>query len=94
MQKASKQIDKFALYVPKSGVFPKGFKVATQATGVKKNGNLDLGIIRNVNTSRPSSAAAVFTTNKFKAAPVLVSKEVLEVTGGENVDAIVVNSGC
>ncbi|CDO96535.1 unnamed protein product [Kluyveromyces dobzhanskii CBS 2104] len=94
LQKASKQIDKYALYVPKSGTFPKGFKIATRATGVKKNGNLDLGILRNVNTSRPSSAAALFTTNKFKAAPVLVSKEVLEVTGGANVDAIVVNSGC
>lgn len=91
---ASKQIDKYALYVPKTGTFPKGFKVASQATGVKKNGNLDLGIIQNINTSYPSSAAAVFTTNKFKAAPVLVSKEVLEVTGGEGINAIVVNSGC
>lgn len=94
LQRVTKQIDKYALYVPTSGVFPKGFKVASQATGVKKNGNLDLGIIKNINKSRPSSAAAVFTTNKFKAAPVLVSKEVLDSTGGEGVDAIVVNSGC
>lgn len=94
LQRASKHIDKYALYVPKDGVFPKGFKVASHATGVKKNGNLDLGIIRNVNTSRKASAAALFTTNKFKAAPVLVSKKVLQVTGGEGVDAIVVNSGC
>lgn len=87
-------IDKYALYVPKSGVFPKGFKVASIASGVKKNGNLDLGVIVNTNKSYQSSAAAVFTTNKFKAAPVLVSRKVLEETSGKNVNAIVVNSGC
>lgn len=87
-------IDKYALYVPKSGVFPKGFKVASAATGVKKNGNLDLGIILNTNKSYQSSAAAVFTTNKFKAAPVLLSNKVLEETSGKNINAIVVNSGC
>ncbi|QLL34201.1 hypothetical protein HG536_0G00580 [Torulaspora globosa] len=94
LQQGSKMIDKYALYVPKSGVFPKGFKVASAATGVKKNGNLDLGIIVNTNKSHQSSAAAVFTTNKFKAAPVLVSRTVLEETSGKNVNAIVVNSGC
>lgn len=94
LQNGAKVIDKYALYVPKSGVFPKGFKVASTATGVKKNGNLDLGIILNTNTSRKSSAAAVFTTNKFKAAPVLTSKQVLDVTSGKGVNAIVVNSGC
>lgn len=93
-QQTSKVIDKYSLYVPKSGVFPKGFKVASAATGVKKNGNLDLGIIVNTNTSYQSSAAAVFTTNKFKAAPVLLSKKVLEETCGKGVNAIVVNSGC
>lgn len=63
-------------------------------SGVKKNGNLDLGIILNTNKSRPSTAAAVFTTNKFKAAPVLTSKKVLEVSFGKGINAIVVNSGC
>lgn len=93
-QNGAKVIDKYALYVPKSGVFPKGFKVASTASGVKKNGNRDLGIILNTNTSQKSSAAAVFTTNKFKAAPVLTSKQVLDVTSGKGVNAIVVNSGC
>ncbi|SCU90197.1 LAMI_0E01024g1_1 [Lachancea mirantina] len=93
-QKAVKSIDKYSLYVPKSGVFPQGFKAGSLASGVKKNGNLDLGIILNTNKSRPSTAAAVFTTNKFKAAPVLLSKKVLDISGGEGVDAIVVNSGC
>lgn len=94
LQRATKMVDKYALYVPKTGSFPKGFQVASLASGVKKNGNLDLGIIVNTNKSRLSSAAAVFTTNKFKAAPVLTSKEVLDVTGGVGVNAIVVNSGC
>ncbi|CCK73446.1 glutamate N-acetyltransferase NDAI_0G04610 [Naumovozyma dairenensis CBS 421] len=89
-----KVIDKYPLYVPKSGTFPKGFQVGSIASGVKKNNALDLGIIINTNKSRPSSAAAVFTTNKFKAAPVLTSKNVLDSTNGVAINAIVVNSGC
>ncbi|CCK73111.1 glutamate N-acetyltransferase KNAG_0M02580 [Huiozyma naganishii CBS 8797] len=94
LQRAAKSIDKYALYVPQSGVFPKGFKVGAIASGVKKNGALDLGVIVNTNKSRLSSAAAVFTTNKFKAAPVLASKQVLEAVRGKGINAIVVNSGC
>ncbi|SCU96374.1 LANO_0E13344g1_1 [Lachancea nothofagi CBS 11611] len=94
LQSASKTLDKYAQFVPKSGVFPKGYEVASLASGVKKSGAVDLGIIRNVNKSQKSSAAAVFTTNRFKAAPVLFSKKVLETGSGEGVDAIVVNSGC
>ncbi|KAH3900150.1 probable Arginine biosynthesis bifunctional protein ArgJ, mitochondrial [Saccharomycodes ludwigii] len=87
-------INKYSLYVPKCGVFPKGFKVGSIASGVKKNGNLDLGIIVNTNTKTPSSASAVFTTNRFKAAPVLQSQRVLQETKGSNINSIVVNSGC
>ncbi|SCU83130.1 LAME_0C04082g1_1 [Lachancea meyersii CBS 8951] len=94
LQSASKTLDKYALFVPKTGVFPKGYEVASLASGVKKNNALDLGIIRNVNKSRKSSAAAVFTTNRFKAAPVQFSRKVLDATSGEGIDAIVVNSGC
>ncbi|KAJ9572358.1 ArgJ family [Nakaseomyces glabratus] len=94
LQHGRKVIDKYNLYVPTEGVFPKGYKVGSIASGVKKNGNLDLGVLVNTNTSRPSSAAAVFTTNKFKAAPVLTSKKVLESTQGNGINAIVVNSGC
>ncbi|SJM83846.1 Arginine biosynthesis bifunctional protein ArgJ, mitochondrial [Zygosaccharomyces bailii] len=89
-----KQSAKYAKYVPKSGVFPKGFEVASWASGVKKNGNLDLGILVNTNKSRASSAAAVFTTNKFKAAPVMLSQKLLNATNGKGINAIVVNSGC
>ena len=41
----------------------------------------------------PSPVAAVFTTNKAVAAPVVVSREHLEASGGM-ASAIVVNSGC
>lgn len=94
LQEGAKMIDKYSLYVPKNGFFPKGFKVASAVTGVKKNGNLDLGVLLNTNKSYQSSAAAVFTTNKFKAAPVLISKKVLDSTNGKGINAIVVNSGC
>ncbi|KAK5962619.1 glutamate N-acetyltransferase PWA37_005058 [Arxiozyma heterogenica] len=94
LQNTAKMIDKYALYVPKEGVFPQKFKVASIASGVKKNNALDLGIIVNTNKSHLSSAAAVFTTNKFKAAPVLTSKQVFEATRGKGINAIVVNSGC
>lgn len=92
--KAAASIDKYALYVPKTGVFPKNFEVGSIATGVKKNGNLDLGIIVNTNKNSKSTASAVFTTNRFKAAPVLKCKQVLESNNFANVNAIVVNSGC
>ena len=36
----------------------------------------------------------MFTTNVFQAAPVLVSKRILEETGGKGVGGLVVNSGC
>lgn len=93
-QHSKKVVDKYSLYVPTSGVFPKGYKVGSIASGVKKGNALDLGILVNTNESRKSAAAAVFTTNKFKAAPVLTSKHVLDTTGGVDIDAIVVNSGC
>lgn len=89
-----KQSAKYARHVPKGGVFPKGFEVASWASGVKKNGNLDLGILVNTNKSCASSAAAVFTTNKFKAAPVVLSQKLLESTKGKGINAIVINSGC
>ena len=44
-------------------------------------------------SSRPTSAAACFTRNAFKAAPVVVSQEVLQRNNGR-ARAIVVNSGC
>jgi glutamate N-acetyltransferase/amino-acid N-acetyltransferase len=65
----------------------KGFKAGAVAAGIKKRGGLDLAIIF---SEREAVGAGVFTTNKVKAAPVLVSKE--NVRNGR-VRAIVANSG-
>ncbi|TFY74505.1 hypothetical protein EWM64_g9507 [Hericium alpestre] len=74
-------------------VFPKGYVVSGTHCGVKKNPNaLDLGIILST-SPRPTSAAACFTRNAFKAAPVLVSQDVLQ-QGAGRARALVVNSGC
>lgn len=82
--------NKYAKYVPASGSYPQGYKVGALKSGVKKNGNLDLSLII---SETPANAAAVFTTNKFKAAPVQVSASILK----ENptaIKSIVINSGC
>lgn len=80
---------KYATYVPLSGAYPKGYRVGAVASGVKKNGALDLSLIV---SDPPAAAAAVFTTNKFKAAPVQLSAKILGLA--DTISAIVVNSGC
>ena len=70
---------------------PRGFRAAGVHCGIKKNPQaLDLAI---VSADSPASAAAVFTTNRAVAAPVIVSREHLHQSGGR-ASAIVVNSGC
>jgi glutamate N-acetyltransferase / amino-acid N-acetyltransferase len=70
---------------------PLGFTAAALHCGIKaKTGALDLAVIA---AERPVTAAGLFTTNLAKAAPVLVSREHLERSGGR-ARAIVVNSGC
>lgn len=65
-----------------------GFTAAGVAAGIKENGNPDLALV--VNTGPRLAAAAVFTSNRVKAAPVLWSEQVL---GGGQVSAVVLNSG-
>jgi glutamate N-acetyltransferase/amino-acid N-acetyltransferase len=74
---------------------PRGFRAAGVACGIKRAvpgrpAALDLALLV---ADAPVPAAAVFTTNKAVAAPVIVSREHLEKTGGR-VRAIVTNSGC
>src|SRR5213594_4497547 len=56
--------------------------------GIKPSGKKDLALIY---SSTPARAAAVFTSNQVKGAPVLVSTE--HVRGGQ-AQAIVASSGC
>ena len=69
---------------------PSGFKVAGIACGIKASGAPDLALIV---SDRAASMAAVFTTNLAKAAPILVSRDNLQRSGGRG-RAVVVNSGC
>jgi glutamate N-acetyltransferase/amino-acid N-acetyltransferase len=75
---------------------PGGFRAAGVACGIKRrkpdaaSAPLDLALIV---ADRPSPAAAVFTTNKAVAAPVVVSREHLAASSNQAA-AIVVNSGC
>ncbi|KAJ9212112.1 hypothetical protein DTO166G4_6268 [Paecilomyces variotii] len=80
-------------YIPTSGTYPKGFSVSGTYVGVKASNTKfpDLALIA---SDTPCSAAAVFTTNKFQAAPVQVSKEVLEKRQGQGIRSVVINSGC
>jgi len=68
---------------------PRGFRFASAACGIKKSGKPDLALIA---SDSAAIAAAVFTTNRVKAAPVVVSREHLKVSGGV-ARAIVANSG-
>src|SRR3954471_16630234 len=81
-----------AALTPTSGgvATPLGFRAAGVSAGIKASGNPDLALIV---ADAPARIAAVFTTNKVLAAPVLVSKEHLARSGGI-ARAIVVNSGC
>ena len=66
----------------------KGFRFAGVAAGLRKEpGRKDLGIIV---AERPVAAAGVFTTNRVKAAPVLVSQE--HIRRGR-LQAVAANSG-
>lgn len=67
-----------------------GFRAAGVACGIKKTGAPDLALIV---ADGPATAAAVFTTNKAQAAPVVVSREHLAASAGL-ARAIIVNSGC
>jgi glutamate N-acetyltransferase / amino-acid N-acetyltransferase len=67
---------------------PQGFRAAGVAVGLKASGGRDVALI--VNDGPSDAAAAVFTANRVKAAPVLWSQQVL--TAGR-ARAVVLNSG-
>jgi glutamate N-acetyltransferase/amino-acid N-acetyltransferase len=74
---------------------PVGFRVGAAACAIKRprpDGTrpLDLALL---SADRPVPTAAVFTTNKAVAAPVVVSRDHLARSGGW-MRAVVVNAGC
>ncbi|RZB35228.1 MAG: glutamate N-acetyltransferase / amino-acid N-acetyltransferase [Desulfobacteraceae bacterium Eth-SRB1] len=68
-------------------IFCPGFKAAGIASGLKKGGKKDLGLI---SSEIPACVAGVFTQNKIKAAPVLLDIERIK---QGTCQAVVVNSG-
>ncbi len=68
--------------------YPQGFTAAGVRAGIKKNGNLDVAVIY---TEREAAVAGVFTKNLVAAAPVHLSKIVVN-TGTAH--AVVANAGC
>jgi len=69
---------------------PQGFRASGIACGIKASGKPDLALIA---ADQPVSAAAIFTTNQAKAAPVIVSYEHLLWSDGL-AQVILTNSGC
>ncbi|MGY2085945.1 bifunctional glutamate N-acetyltransferase/amino-acid acetyltransferase ArgJ [Blastococcus sp. SYSU DS0539] len=67
---------------------PQGFSAAGVAAGLKSSGDPDVAVV--LNTGPDDAAAAVFTTNRFPAAPVQWSRQVL---AGQRARAVVLNSG-
>jgi len=67
---------------------PSGFSFLSTQAGFRYTGRKDLGLIL---SQVPAAAAGVFTTNRFQAAPVLVSKEHLQTINWAR--ALLVNAG-
>ena len=70
-------------------LLPHGFNFSAAAAGLKKTGGLDVGLVE---APGGASAAAVFTSNRVVAAPVIIGRRHLGATRGR-VRAVVVNSG-
>ncbi|WP_197321476.1 bifunctional glutamate N-acetyltransferase/amino-acid acetyltransferase ArgJ [Saccharomonospora sp. NB11] len=67
---------------------PKGFRAAGVTAGLKASGKRDVALV--VNDGPSDVAAAVFTTNRCKANPVLWSEQVM---ADRRAKAVVLNSG-
>ena len=68
---------------------PRGFQFAGVGCGLKKTGDLDLALIA---SDRPCAAAAVFTRNRFPAAPVLYDRA-LVAENPAGLHAVAINAG-
>ena len=68
--------------------FPDGFRAAGVASGLKASGKRDVALV--VNDGPKHAAAAVFTSNRCKANPILWSQEVIK---SGLARAIILNSG-
>jgi len=70
-------------------VIPRGFRFGAAKAGLKKSGRTDFALIV---ADTPASASAAFTANRVTAAPLIVDKEHLRVTG-DKVRVAAINAG-
>ena len=76
-------------FIPSGSVTsPEGFSAGATGAGIKEKDSLDIAIL---SSKVPCVTAGLFTTNRIKAAPVVLSRQRLK--NGKAV-AVVVNSGC
>lgn len=80
-------------YVPKTGTYPKGFSASGVHVGIKPS-NTKLPDLAVINSDRSCHVAAVFTKNKFQAAPIQFCKSVLHRKVRAKSQSLIVNSGC
>ncbi|HEX3438169.1 MAG TPA: bifunctional glutamate N-acetyltransferase/amino-acid acetyltransferase ArgJ, partial [Pseudacidobacterium sp.] len=71
------------------GSLPLGFRFAAVKAGIKPSGNLDFAVSV---ADTPANAAAMFTSNRVVAAPIIVGRRHLARSAGR-VRAVVVNAG-
>jgi glutamate N-acetyltransferase/amino-acid N-acetyltransferase len=71
-----------------SVTYPQGFRASGLAAGLKASGKPDVGLV--VNDGPLDAAAAVFTGNRIKAAPVVWTEQVLKAGA---LKAVILNSG-
>ena len=70
-------------------VIPKGFRFGATKAGLKASGRTDFALIV---ADAPASAAAAFTGNRVRAAPLQIDQEHLRATGGK-VRVVAINAG-
>ena len=73
--------------MPNPGFQVRGFEFSSTSCGIKEEGLLDLALIY---SRAPCTVAGTFTTNRFRAAPVLVTRE--RIAKGK-AQAVIINSG-
>lgn len=101
----TRYISKFAIYgnspvpenkqrfVPTSGTYPKGFLVGSTNVGIKPASKSQPDLIL-VWSETPCYGAAVITKNKFPAASITISRDILEKVRGRDMRGIIANSWC
>jgi glutamate N-acetyltransferase/amino-acid N-acetyltransferase len=70
-------------------LIPRGFRFGATKAGLKASGRTDFALIV---ADAPASAAAAFTANRVSAAPLIIDKDHLRITGGK-VRVVTINAG-